>query len=465
MEEESTVYSDHGYNPQYDPRSPQYNPKAYRTFLIKEHDRIMEAEDPEALRTWRLEPYDARLDVFSTDFDVDMVLEEARKEAEKARRWKDLTEAMSAMAEKPEEQTEAKPRDLAREQGALQTINSHISYASENELDKIFTGYYVKQLPSGNNADIISIEDVKSMKDVYNAHPGIMGFILRAAYLAYIDEEEKNDNTIKLQVTPICRELGIEYRPYDKEDRQKLKNEIRTVADRNEARMNVLASTIRPLELYYLRLNNKLYRMISIEEYDLRSDVMTIRAPAFFKMLENISSRIVKHGQFNHYFHGSVANEENTAAVELAQYLGNKLLQMGETKNVYAVKYSTLIQNNPQLKQELDAINNHGPMLEHKDKDGNVIKKTKYNRTQTYNATLKRTLETAYRIILEKSDFPAAYIDFKINGVSKWADDKSTGDRRVASKKFKIPTKTRLGDTLKITHKGKNPQYVRPERM
>ena len=187
---------------------------------------------------------------------------------------------------------------------------------------------------------------------------------------------------------------------------------------------------------------------------------MTVRAPAFFRILENISSRTPQHGQFNYYFHGSVANEENTAAVEVAQYLGNKLLQMGN-KSPYKAKYATIIQNNPQLKQELEAITNHGPTVKHEDGT-----ETKYNKTQTYNVTLKRILETAYRIILEKSDFPLAFTDFKINGVSKWADPKlSKGERRVASTKFKIPTKTRLGDVLTISHKGKNPQYIRPEKM
>lgn len=454
-------------NPQYNPLSPDYNPEAYRAHLIQEHEEIMRSDNPEGMRTWRLEPYNAELDIFSTDFDVDKVLLEAQKEAEKHKRWKDLTAAIKTVIEKSatETDTDIKPRDLAREQGALQTINNHISFTSEKELDQIFTGYHVKLLPPGNKqADIISIEDPESIKDVFNTHPGIMGFIMRLALLAYAEGEE--DNIVKFQVAPMCRELGIDYRPFNKENRQKLKNEIKTVENRNDIRMGIFANTLRPLESYMVLLNGIYYRMMFIESYDPRSDVMTVRAPAFFKILENISSRSVKHGQFNHYFHGSVANEENTAAVELAQYLGNKLLQMGESKNLYTVKYSTLIQNVPQLMQELEEINNHGPMLEHKDKNGNVIQKTKYNKTQTYNATLKRTLETAYRIILEKSDFPAAYKDFKINGVSKWADEKlSNGTRRVASKNFRIPTKTRLGDKLRISHNGKNPQYVRPENL
>lgn len=462
--EEENLYNDE-YNPQYDPRSQQYNPKAYREYLIKEHELIMESDDPEAMRTWIVEPYDARLDVFSAAFDINAAMEEAEKEAEKARRWNRLKQIINASTRNREEQESVKSRDLAREQGALQTINNHISFASEKELDQIFTGYHVKMLPPGNKQlDIISIEDPESIMDVFNTHPGVMGFVMRAALKAY-DEGEDN-NLIKFQVAPICRELGIEYRPFNKEDRQKLKNEITTAERRNDHRMTVLVNSLRPLESYMILIDGIYYRMMFIESYDPRSDVMTIRAPGFFKILENISSRSVKHGQFNHYFHGSVANEENTAAVELAQYLGNKMLQMGESQYVYSVKYSTLIQNNPQLKRELDAINSHGPILEHKDKNGTVIRRTKYNKTATYNATLKRILEAAYRIILEKSDFPAAYVDFKINGVAKWEDDKQTaGNRRIASKKFKIPTKTRLGDTLKITHKGKNQQYVRPERL
>lgn len=354
------------------------------------------------------------------------------------------------------------PRDLAREQGALQTIHRRLLFPSEKELEKVFTGYHVKRLPPGNNqTDIIKIEDPASIREVFDINPAILGAILKMVYSAYTEGAE--DNTVKFQVTPICRDMNIDYRPFSKK-RGLNTTEVIDLKQRNEQRMTVLANDLRPFESYMILLDNTYYKMLSIESYDLKSDVMTVRAPAFFKILENISLRTPQHSQFNYYFHSSVATEENTAAVEVAQYLGSKLLQMGN-KNIYKAKYATIIQNNPQLKMELDAINSHGPTLEHINEDGTVIK-TKYNKTQTYNVTLKRILETAYRIILEKSDFPQAYIDFKINGVSKWADPKqSKGERRVASQKFNIPTKTRLGDILTISHKGKNPQYVRPEKQ
>ena len=350
------------------------------------------------------------------------------------------------------------PRELAREQGALQTMHQRLLFPSEKELEKVFTGYHVKLLPPGNKqTDIIKIEDPKSIKEVFEINPAIMGAILRMVYSAYIDGAE--DNIVKFQVTPICRELKIDYRPYSSK-RQNNTTEIIEQKQRNEQRMAVLANNLRPFESYMILLNGTYYRMMFIESYDPQSDVMTVRAPAFFKILENMAQRAPQHSQFNYYFHSSVANEENTAAVEVAQYLGSKLLQMGN-KNTYKAKYATIIQNNPQLKIELDAINSHAPtiILE----DGTT---KKYNKTQTYNVVLKRVLETAYRIILEKSDFPLAFVDFRINGVSKWADPKlSKGDRRVASQKFNIPTKTRLGDVLTISHKGKNTQYVRPEKQ
>lgn len=376
----------------------------------------------------------------------------------------DFYEALASIAEVYTDQGNniLKPRDIAREQGALQTINSRLSFASEKELDRIFTGYHVKLLPPGNKqTDIINIEDPKNIKEVFDINPGIMGAILKMALMTFMDGAE--DSTVKFQVTPICRELNIDYRPYSS---KRTKNAVE-IADqkqmekqRNEQRMTVLANNLRPFESYMILLNGVYYRMMFIESYDPQSDVMTVRAPAFFRILENISSRTPQHGQFNYYFHGSVANEENTAAVEVAQYLGNKLLQMGN-KSPYKAKYATIIQNNPQLKQELEAITNHGPTVKHEDGT-----ETKYNKTQIYNVTLKRILETAYRIILEKSDFPLAFIDFKINGVSKWEDPKlSKGDRRIASAKFKIPTKTRLGDVLTISHKGKNTHYIRPEKL
>ena len=72
---------------------------------------------------------------------------------------------------------------------------------------------------------------------------------------------------------------------------------------------------------------------------------------------------------------------------------------------------------------------------------------------QRINKKLKDVFTAAFRIISEKSEAPARYIDFTL----------PTTTRIVKGKKcetYDVPTKSTLTRSMIITHRGRNPQYI-----
>ena len=118
----------------------------------------------------------------------------------------------------------------------------------------------------------------------------------------------------------------------------------------------------------------------------------------------------------------------------------------------WSTKFSTLVSECPQLKSEIDAIRNE-PI--ERDETGRIIKGA--NKSQRINKKLQDVFTAAIRIILEKSDAPEYYREFRIEPMTK--PQKGSGKKPA----FICPKNSTLNDKITITHYGKNPDY-RPQR-
>ena len=125
------------------------------------------------------------------------------------------------------------------------------------------------------------------------------------------------------------------------------------------------------------------------------------------------------------------------------------------------MKYQTLIEDCPQLKSELDEIINGKGKAEREAEERNAsaeeIKKAREKDKKTIpqrvNKKLKDVFTAAFRIIAEKSDAPARYLDFTLPTTTRTVKGKK-------SKAYDVPTKSTLARYMVITHRGRNPQYT-----
>lgn len=125
------------------------------------------------------------------------------------------------------------------------------------------------------------------------------------------------------------------------------------------------------------------------------------------------------------------------------------------------MKFQTLIDDCPQLKNELDEIiNGKGKAEREAEERGASAEEIKQARAkdkktipQRVNKKLKDVFTAAFRIIAEKSDAPARYLDFTLPTTTRTVKGKK-------SKAYDVPTKSTLSRYMIITHKGRNPQYT-----
>jgi len=336
----------------------------------------------------------------------------------------------------------------------LAPIPNRIATPSTQLTEKLFTPDYLEYLPEEQNqyaedanGQITLFKQSKS--EIAELHAQVIG-ILFAIFINQYEEEDgtsedgKNEpQTISFYAPDFCRKAGIDTRDYStKRDKS---------ASLKDLRWKAIYNKLKPLETVMGRsLDGVFYRLLLIESYDKDREIIKVRTPYLASIYKIVAAKTLEetHGQVNMLMSSTVVNEPNSAAFELANYLLNKLLQLGNYKKEgsdivrYTVRYGTLISNCPQLYKALDKIQAEGS-------------------TQAYNAKLKQTFEAAYRIIFTKSDAQRYFTDLQINGVKSWETTTGrTGRRKPAN--FRIPTKTQLNDKLVITHKGKNPDYEKP---
>ena len=406
-------------------------------------------------------------------------------------------------------QEKASPRSAAVEKGALMTIGGRIASYSTDDLKDALNAYSIYRLPSNvdrkqafddtGKLNVLMLQD-KPLEGLTQIHTAFLMAVVQAVSLTQIDD---GDNTISFYLPAICRELGIDPRTYS--------SKRRAGQDYAEMRLAAMLDIITPFDPFVGRTpDDSFYRFLTFVSYDKDSETMTISAPYFFRLKAIAKQRATgqKHPQLNRLMHSSAVNEPNRAAVELANRILTGIVTRGvradyrtykaepkrakttvthtskdgqrtttttvydtgsqtddtpaPSKTVtYKVKYQTLIEDCPQLKSELDEIINGKGKAEREAEERNAsaeeIKKAREKDKKTIpqrvNKKLKDVFTAAFRIIAEKSDAPARYLDFTLPTTTRTVKGKK-------SKAYDVPTKSTLARCMVITHRGRNPQYT-----
>ena len=403
----------------------------------------------------------------------------------------------------------ASPRSAAIEKGALMTICGRIASYSTDYLKDALNAYSIYRLPSNvdrkqafddtGKLNALMLQD-KPLEGLTQIHTAFLMAVVQAVSLAQIDD---GDNTISFYLPAICRDLRIDPRTYS--------SKRKAGKDYAEMRLAAMLDMITPFDPLVGRTpDGSFYRVLTFESYDKGSDTMTISTPYLYRLKAIAEQRATgqKHPQLNRLMHSSVVNEPNRAAVELANRILTGIVTRGvradyrtykaepkvakktvtrtskdgqrtttttvydtdsqpddapaPTKTVtYKVKYQTLIDDCPQLKSELDEIINGKGKAEREAEERNAsaeeIKKAREKDKKTIpqrvNKKLKDVFTAAFRIIAEKSDAPARYLDFTLPTTTSTVKGKK-------SKAYDVPTKSTLARYMVITHRGRNPQYT-----
>lgn len=439
-------------NPKYNPTSEEFDREAYRKYLVEQHEQIMSQSEN---RTWRIEP--TKYDIYSEAFDVDEYIKERINAAQRSPELFDLMQDIAIQTiEQLRETKHLTPKDMAKIEGVVTTIKDRITVPSSLSMEDVFSPSRVKMLPSNSvvstESGEVQVFDDSKVEDAQKVNAGKMAALLRMREVTTELPTTNNGFNIQVYLPKICKEISIDPRKY---------STLRKADQRSvqQQRFDTFARWIAPLETYMSEIDGVYYRVCTVEKYDELAETVTLNMPYFFRLYEQIQE--THNNQVtNKFFHADVANEENEIAIDVAFYLGNSILRRGikpdkpgETKVTYRTSYSTLITNVPTLRKALKEILTRPRPIVGAD-----------SRTADFNITFKRIIETAFRILLEKSEFTNVYQDFAINGVTQWEDPASKkrreknptkGNRRTATAKFNIPTKTYLSRTLKITHNGK----------
>lgn len=406
-------------------------------------------------------------------------------------------------------QEKASPRSAAIEKGALMTIGGRIASYSTDDLKDALNAYSIYRLPSSvdrkrafddnGKLNALMLQD-KPLEGLTEIHTAFLMAVVQAVSLAQIDD---GDNTISFYLPAICRDLKIDPRTYS--------SKRKAGQDYADMRFNAVLEMITPFDPLVGRTpDGNFYRVLTFESYDKGSDTMTISTPYLYRLKAIAEQRATeqKHPQLNRLLHSAVVNEPNRAAVELANRILTGIVNRGiradyrtyksepkvakktvtrtgkdgqrtttttvydtdsqtddapaPSKTVtYKVKYQTLIDDCPQLKSELDEIINGKGKAEREAEEraasAEEIKQAREKDRKTIpqrvNKKLKDVFTAAFRIIAEKSDAPARYLDFTLPTTTSTIKGKKC-------KVYDIPTKSTLSRYMVITHKGRNPQYT-----
>ena len=387
-------------------------------------------------------------------------------------------------------QEKASPRSAAVEKGALMTIGGRIASYSTDDLKDALNAYSIYRLPSNvdrkqafddtGKLNALMLQD-KPLEGLTQIHTAFLMAVVQAVSLTQIDD---GDNTISFYLPSICRDLKIDPRTYS--------SKRKAGQDYAEMRLVAMLDIITPFDPFVGRTpDGNFYRVLTFVSYDKGSEIMTISTPYFYRLKAIAEQRATgqKHPQLNRLMHSSVVNEPNRAAVELANRILTGIVTRGvradyrtynydtgsqtddtpaPSKTVtYKVKYQTLIDDCPQLKNELDKIINgkgkaereaeEKAKKENREATAEEIKqaraKDKKTIPQRVNKKLKDVFTAAFRIIAEKSDAPARYLDFTLPTTTRTVKGKK-------SKAYDVPTKSTLARCMVITHRGRNPQYT-----
>lgn len=488
------------FDPEFQTESAEFDRKAYRNYLLSVHEAYL--QNPPTTPKRHPNP---KLDIYSTEYDVDAAIDAQLHDADVTPHLLDLMRQIAESFKDPDFQTwniiiqpsipnvpDERPRDLAIKQGAIMTLNNRIASPSAKGLENAFTPARITRWKKVDGTYTVDEETGQytffpnaQFSDVLKLHGAFLAAIFQLATEQLATKGSFEKKSIKFYAPAICKEAGIDPRENSK-DRQK-GNTAKTM---QELRREAIETRISAFEDFMgISNNGGYYRVLVLNSYDPNSETFDVSSPYIFQLMQELAQlqEIQHHSQVNKLIHATAISERNYAAYEVANLLTTYVLQLGSagkkatqqvkkrsktrvtkdgekftdtitydtkeagpTEYKYHKRYSELIAECPQFKSALDEIR-------HSDSK---------NKTALYNMKLKRILEGAYKIILEDSDLPKMFKNLRINGVGQWADyapcditlDKYKPKRRRAQN-FNIPTKSKLDAVLYITHEGKNPDF------
>ena len=193
--------------------------------------------------------------------------------------------------------------------------------------------------------------------------------------------------------------------------------------ERKTAGVLYLEKQFEPLQGYVgTTPNGSRYSVLNYYGYDIESDTMTIRTPYLFQLWQetqegyrarkiNAEKRKAagkkplkadaKPLEINSLLKGA-AYKEDDSVLEIALYITNVLVNAGSTKTGRTkkteIKYKTIIDNCPRLKERLTEIENLPAKYKEKRADG---KEVTINNSDVYNRELRK-IATAWRLITDK---------------------------------------------------------------
>lgn len=193
------------------------------------------------------------------------------------------------------------------------------------------------------------------------------------------------------------------------------------------------------------------YSVLNYEGYDIESDTMTIRSPYLFQLWKATQTAFaerkkgkeqriadgkkplkadLKPLELNTLFKRSAYKEDDTV-LEIATFITNVLLNAGKGAHKTKIKYRTLINNCPRLRERLVEIENQP-----KETDGKKI-----NKTAHYNSVLRK-IARAYTLIMTPDKCDALkHFEF-----IEFSPTKEKGGQR----EFVPPTKSTLDGEIYI---------------
>lgn len=180
------------------------------------------------------------------------------------------------------------------------------------------------------------------------------------------------DGAIRFYVKGVLDTLNIETRPWEDPQQITLDGEA---LDRKTAGVLYLERQLKPLLMYIgTTPDGSRYSVLSYDGYDIESDTMTVRSPYLFQLWQSTQyaysarkkakeKRIaegkrplkqdLKPLEVNTLFKGPAYKEDDTV-LEIATYITNVLLRAGKGAHTTKIKYTTLINKCPRLRELLD---------------------------------------------------------------------------------------------------------------
>ena len=233
------------------------------------------------------------------------------------------------------------PRSRAIERGALLSLDGHIASFTADDLRNALTGDAIFELPgavdefafekdnNGKETGKLLVQSLgkdkngkdKKLNSLGRLHGAFLGAILQGLSMQGGVDNDAGE-TLSFYLPTIFRNAGIDPREYSKgrDGGQSL----------SELRLAKIMEILLPFDRLVGRTpDGSYYRVLSFKSYDAESETVEVSAPYLFKAFEMAQALQGEHSNFNKLLRAEAINEQNTAAVEIANRLLTGLLTRG----------------------------------------------------------------------------------------------------------------------------------------